>query len=193
MDAWTTLADWLSTWGVIKAAGMTAYALMFISVALGAFSYGAAIPANVKKILLPIHQTTGWFGFLFALLHGAVLTIDGYRPFLPREVLIPFASGFHPVTLGLGTLAFYFMAAILISSDAMRRLGRKIWKSVHLLSYPMFLFLLIHGAADGSDAEKPWAFLLYYFSGFMFAAVLLMRLHIQRKKGGQVESFARGR
>jgi DMSO/TMAO reductase YedYZ heme-binding membrane subunit len=193
MDAWMAWTNWLSTWGVIKAAGMTSYMLMFISVVLGAFSYGAAIPPKAKKWLLPIHQSTGWFGFLFGLLHGAVLIIDGYRPFLPSEVLVPFASGFHPVTLGLGTLALYIMAAILISSDIIRRLGKKIWKSIHLLSYPMFLFLLIHGAMDGSDAEKPWAFLMYACSAFIFAAVLLIRMYIQWKKGGQVEGFARGR
>jgi len=179
MATWTVVTDWLSTWGVIKASGLTAYMLMFVSVVLGAFSYGAVIPPDVKKILLPIHQTTGWFGFLFGLLHGAALMIDGYRPFLPGEVLVPFASGFHPVTLGLGTLAFYIMAAIVISSDIMRKLGRKIWKSVHMLSYPMFLFLLVHGAVDGSDADKPWAFLMYACSAVIFAEALLIRMYVQ--------------
>jgi sulfoxide reductase heme-binding subunit YedZ len=193
MNTWMALTDWLSTWGVIKAAGLTSYLFMFISVVLGAFSYGAAISPNVRKITLPVHQWTGWFGFLFGLLHGAVLMIDGYQPFEPEEVLIPFASEFHPATVGLGTLALYIMAAILASSDIMKKLGKKIWKSIHLFSYPMFLFVLIHGVTDGSDTEQPWAFLLYFCSGFIFAAVFLIRMYLQWKKGGHVENLARGR
>jgi len=181
MNSWIAWTDWLSTWGVIKASGLTAYLFLFLSVVLGAFSYGAVIPPNVRKILFPIHQTAGWFGFLFALLHGAVQMIDGYQPFSPREVFIPFTSEFHPVTLGFGTIVLYFLALILLSSDLIKRLGRKMWKWIHLLSYPMFLFILVHGIADGSDAENTWAFLLYDCSAAIFAAVLFIRGYIQWK------------
>jgi len=193
MHAWLAWTDWLSTWGVIRAAGMTAYLFLFVSVVLGAFSYGSAVPSGVRKFALPVHQWTGWFAFLFCLLHAAVLMIDGYRPFAPQEVFIPFAAGFHPVTLGLGTLALYILALVLISSDIMKKLGKKAWKSIHLFTYPMFFFTLIHGVADGSDTEEPWAYFLYVWSGLIFMGVLLIRLYIQWKKGGQVENLARGR
>src|SRR5690606_32326675 len=76
MQTWLAWTDWLSTWGVIRAAGLTAYLFMFVSVVLGAFSYGNAVSPGVRKWALPVHQWTGWFAFLFCLLHAAVLTID---------------------------------------------------------------------------------------------------------------------
>ncbi|WP_163853267.1 ferric reductase-like transmembrane domain-containing protein [Paenibacillus elgii] len=181
MSSLVTLASWLSTWGVIKAAGFTSYLCIFVSVVLGAFSYGTAVPAKLRGILLPAHQLAGWLGFLFGLLHGAVLTIDTYQPFSLAEILIPFTAKFHPWASGLGTVALYILAAILISSDCIKSLGKKAWRAVHRLSYPLVILAFLHGLSDGSDSDKIWAFPLYAGSTIIFAAAGLYRAYIQWK------------
>ncbi|WP_309270975.1 ferric reductase-like transmembrane domain-containing protein [Paenibacillus sp.] len=171
----------MSTWGVIKAAGLTSYLLIWASIVLGAFSYGATVPVKVRKILLPTHQFAGWLGFIFGLLHGAVLMIDTYQPFLLSEILIPFTAEYKPVATGFGTLALYMIVAILISSDMIKKLGKKVWRSVHLFSYPLFFFSLIHGLGDGSDSGKTWAFQIYAWSLIIFVAIVLYRVYIEKK------------
>lgn len=181
MNNLLSFTSWLSTWGVIKAAGLTSYALIVVSIVLGAFSYGSTVPAKIRGILLPAHQYAGWLGFLFGLLHGLVLTINEYQPFSLSEILIPFTADHHPVANGLGTIALYIIAAILISSDIMKKLGKKIWRSIHLLSYPLFLLSLIHGIVVGSDSKYSWAIEFYASGAIIFAVAVFIRGYIQWK------------
>lgn len=173
--------EWLSTWSVIKASGFTSYALTAIACAFGAFSYGKTVPARVRGLMLPAHQFAGWLGLMFGAFHGAVLTIDKYEPFSLAEWLVPFTAEYRPIASGLGTVAFYLAAAVLISSDLMNKLGKKVWRKVHLLSYPMFIASLVHGLIIGSDSEQAWAVGTYAGGAALFAAAVLLRGYTVRK------------
>lgn len=167
--------SWLSTWSVIKSAGLTSYLLLFLSVILGAFSYGKLVPSNIRSILLPIHQLTGWLGFLFGLLHGIVLTIDSYEPFSLKMVLVPFTAKYHPWTSGMGTISLYFFFLILVTSDWMKKFGRNVWRFVHYLAFPAYVLSLLHSLLAGSDTKTVWAHSLYATTAGIFVLVICIR------------------
>lgn len=166
---------WLSTWNVIKASGFTSYLLLFISVSMGAFSYGNIVSNNIRKLLLPIHQFTGWVGFLFGLLHGVVLSIDSYVDFTLTSIFIPFTAEFHPVASGLGTIAFYMLFLVILSSDLMKRWGRKVWRAIHYVAFPAYVLSLIHGLWLGTDIKMLWAKLFYAGTAIIFLGIIFMR------------------
>ncbi|MEX2459729.1 MAG: ferric reductase-like transmembrane domain-containing protein [Paenibacillaceae bacterium] len=177
-----SISVWLSTWNVIKAAGFASYLLLFVSVSLGAFSYGNWIPSRTRVVLLAIHQMTGWVGFLFGLLHGLVLTIDKYKPFSLMEVFIPFASKQDSLFNGLGILALYLFLIILVTSDWMKRFGRKAWRSVHYLAFPAYFMSLVHGMAVGYDIHRPWAIAFYSGTATLFFCMIGIRVVLSKRK-----------
>ena len=183
----TSISGWLSTWNVIKAAGFASYLLLFVSVFLGAFSYGNWIPPRTRVVLLAIHQMSGWIGFLFGLLHGLVLTIDTYKPFSLMDVFVPFTSKYDTVFTGLGTLALYLFLIILVTSDWMKQFGRKAWRSVHYLAFPAYFMALVHGIALGYDTHRPWVLVFYTGTATLFFCVIGIRVVLSMRKASGVK------
>lgn len=176
---------WFSIWEVIKASGFTASFLLLTSISFGAFSYGKTFSPPVRANLLAIHQMSGWLGFLFGLLHGMVLTIDPYAPFPFQAVFIPFTAAYRPIASGLGTIALYLLLIVLITSDWMKRFGRKIWRNTHYVAYPAYILSLIHGLLAGSDSKQAWALGFYYASAVVLICVFMARFYVGWKASRQ--------
>jgi DMSO/TMAO reductase YedYZ heme-binding membrane subunit len=65
----------------------------------------------------------------------------------------------------------YLLVAVELTSLAMRRLPRRLWRLVHLSSYLVFWAALIHGATAGSDSGDP-AYLGAVTAGIAVVALL---------------------
>jgi len=101
--------------------------------------------------LLDLHK---WFGTLLlasTILHVVALIGDNYSQFGAKEILIPFASSWHPRGVALGVLAMYMIAAIQVTSWAMKKLPKKLWHAVHLSSYVAFILVTWHAITAGTD------------------------------------------
>jgi predicted ferric reductase len=170
--------DWLGIWATTRAAGLTAYLLLFASVMTGIMSSLKMLNGRSKSILLTVHQSSGWFGFLFGLVHGAVLLFDNYVNYSATGLLIPFTAHSHPVLTGLGTLSFYCLLALLLSTDFIHKLGRKTWRLIHFLAFPCFALALTHGLMLGTDSQYIWAKSLYLCTAILFAGMILLRIGV---------------
>jgi sulfoxide reductase heme-binding subunit YedZ len=173
------LAEMLSVWTTTRAAGITAYLLLFASTAAGMMMSLKLISGKTKATLLAVHQWSGWFGFLFSFVHGGVLLFDNYVGFSLFELLIPFSSDSDRLLTGFGTLAFYCTLLLLLSSDFIKKLGRRTWRLIHFLAFPAFYLALTHGLLMGTDSQQPWVYGMYIatgglmliFTGWRIAAV----------------------
>jgi DMSO/TMAO reductase YedYZ heme-binding membrane subunit len=92
--------------------------------------------------LLDLHK---WFGTL--LLAATILHVVA----LIGEILIPFASSWQPRSVALGVVAMYMIAAIQITSWAMKKLPKRIWHAIHLSSYVAFILVTWHAITAGTD------------------------------------------
>ncbi|MGZ9585173.1 ferric reductase-like transmembrane domain-containing protein [Paenibacillus marinisediminis] len=165
-----------STWSVIKAAGISSYLMLFISVIMGTFGYSKLVPAKYRSLLLFFHQWTGWFGFLLGVLHGTVLLIDTYEPFTITELLIPFYSHYKSAGTGLGILALYIYVAVLVTSDWMKMFGKKVWRTVHYFPFVAYILSLLHGLLVGSDSSQTAMQMIYAVTGILFIVVMVVRM-----------------
>jgi DMSO/TMAO reductase YedYZ heme-binding membrane subunit len=98
---------------------------------------------------------------LFATLHGALLIADQSFPFTPRAILVPFASPYSPISVGVGQLTFYLTAIVTASFYIRRQIGQRAWRLLHYLTFVAFIGASAHGVASGSDSGTPWAFWIY--------------------------------
>ncbi|HYP41079.1 MAG TPA: hypothetical protein VEX13_12040, partial [Chloroflexia bacterium] len=58
----------------------------------------------------------------------------------------------------------YLLAVLALSFYFRDRLGIHAWRMIHMLSFALFLMVLIHGLKSGSASQNPWALALYWSS-----------------------------
>ncbi|MCA0756160.1 ferric reductase [Paenibacillus sp. N4] len=192
------MTDWLiglPTWQLARIFGIASYLLLFGGMALGMLYGYPFVKGAMKATVYKFHLRLTNGGTVLALAHAAILLIDTYTPFTWQEVLIPFTSENHPFLFGIGTLSLYGMLLLLFTSDFRQLLSRKLWLSIHLLSYPIFLLALVHGFFGGTDSGLP---AIKYMYGATLAVTLLLACGrgLVRKAGphgGRLQTSKRAR
>lgn len=103
--------------------------------------------------MLSLHRYLGALAVVFVGVHVAGIMLDSYTSFGPADVLVPFASSWHPVAVAWGIVGMYLLAAIEVTSLLRHKLSNKAWHSIHLLSYILFGFVTVHFVTAGTDAK----------------------------------------
>lgn len=182
------LAADLSVWSTTRAAGFTAYLLLFVSMLAGLLqgSTWAKGPRRLKLNL--IHQWCGWFGLLFGMAHGLVLVFDNYVGYRLVDILVPFAAKYERWGTGFGILSLYLFLLLVVSSDLMKQLGKKLWRTIHFSAFPAFILALIHGLSTGSDSGQIVVILLYAVTGGITALLFGWRMFSQFRPKAKIVS-----
>lgn len=84
------------------------------------------------------------------------LLADTYVHFGLASVLIPFASGWHPLAVAWGVAGLYLLLAVELTSLVRTRLPKRLWRATHYASFPLFVVATIHALSAGTDA-RTWA------------------------------------
>ena len=72
------------------------------------------------------------------------------------QILVPLPVGPYPLWLGLGALSLDVLAAVIATSLLRHRLSRRVWKSVHWLSYASWPLAFAHSLGMGTDSSSAW-------------------------------------
>lgn len=140
-------------WYVSRATGFVSWALLALAVLWGLFlstrSLGkAALPAW----LLDLHRHLGGLAVVFVGVHMLGLSLDGYVSFGWSDLFVPMASTWKPGPVAWGVVALYLLLAVEVTALLQRRLPRRLWREVHMLSFPLYVIATIHLFAAGTDA-----------------------------------------
>jgi predicted ferric reductase len=166
----------MTTWIILRAAGIGAYVTLFLAIAFGLIATGTPFGKRFAKASsISVHQFLSTVGLLLLCVHVGGLLMDQYMPFGPVEILVPGASNYRPVRVALGVVAMYSMVLVLASSWVRRAYSPKIWRAIHLLAVPAFVLSLLHGVFAGSDAARPWMFATYVVTGVIVVFLLVLR------------------
>jgi DMSO/TMAO reductase YedYZ heme-binding membrane subunit len=107
---------------------------------------------GVAAWLLDLHRFLGTLTLVALGVHLTALVADNFLYFGPRELLVPFASAWRPAAVAWGIGATYLLVAIQVTSWMMRRLPRRLWHRIHLMSFVVFGASTVHAFQSGSDA-----------------------------------------
>ncbi|GLY09463.1 ferric reductase-like transmembrane domain-containing protein [Pseudobacillus badius] len=167
--------EFFSTWHFIRFSGLLAFFLMTFSVSAGLLSSMTMLKKK-KPLMLELHQTSGWIGFLVMLFHMVMLWKDEYVSYQIAEIIIPFMDDYAPVYSAFGIFSFFLFLIVLATSDFfMKKLGRGLWKKVHLLVLPAWVFMMLHGLFIGTDTEQLGIASVYAGSAVLVALLLALR------------------
>jgi hypothetical protein len=143
-------------WYLARATGYVAWGLLSASMVTGLLvSTRLARRRPTPAWTLDIHRFLAGTAVAFTGLHVAGLVADSWVHFGLADVLVPFASGWKPGPVALGVTAMHLLVAVEVSSLLVRRLPRRLWRSLHLASYLAFWTSTFHLVAAGTDAGNP--------------------------------------
>jgi DMSO/TMAO reductase YedYZ heme-binding membrane subunit len=139
-------------WFISRSSGIIAWGLLTLAVCWGLFvSTKAVAKASTPAWLLDLHRFLGGMSVVFTGIHLVGLWADSYVQFGWAELFIPMASTWKPGAVAFGVVSFYVLVAVQATSLMMKRLPRRLWRSVHRLSLPLYAVATYHGLAAGSD------------------------------------------
>jgi methionine sulfoxide reductase heme-binding subunit len=148
------MLNWFShlpVWQLLRISGMVSFYLLTAGMALGILYSYPVWRGPAKLRIFKVHKFSNNAGTLIALIHGVFPVISAFQPYTWSAVLIPFAASDHRVLNGIGTLAAYLLLIVILTSDIRQKLSRKLWLAIHLLAYPIFIVVWIHGYFLGTD------------------------------------------
>jgi predicted ferric reductase len=149
-------------WYVTRASGLTAYSLLWLSMA-----WGLAIPSRIVQPVLEgtftydFHEYLSLMSLGFVFLHILVLMLDKYLPFNLIQILVPFTGTYRPFWVGLGIIGFYIFLLVTLTFYLRTQIGTQMFRSIHVLSLFGYLGTTLHGLFAGTDSALPIAKLLY--------------------------------
>lgn len=142
-------------WYLTRSSGIVAWAMLTASVIWGILLSTKAFPDQRRPAwLLTMHRWLAGLTVSFLAIHLAALVADSYVSFDLADLAVPFASDWKPGAVALGVVAMWLLVAIQLTSFAMRRLPRRVWRIVHLSSYVAFWLTSMHAAFAGTDATS---------------------------------------
>ncbi len=166
----------MTTWLILRAAGVAAYVAFFLSVAWGLVASTSLVTKRISKpTSTAFHATVASAGLAFLAIHMIGLFLDRFVPFGLFDLVVPFGSTYRPFPVAFGIVAMYGMVLVLLSSWVRKRLGTVWWRRLHLLAVPMFTLSLLHGLLAGSDSARPWMFAMYVATGLITLFLVLVR------------------
>jgi len=164
-------------WYLTRGSGAVALLLLTASVALGVLVSLRSTTKHWPRFAVnSLHRNLTLIAIAFVGLHVVTTVADGYAPIGLKDALVPFASPYRPIWLGLGAVAFDLLLALVITSFLRHRIGVRLWRGVHWLAYAAWPVALVHSFGTGSDPRTFWLVLLGFGSLFIMVAAVLVRV-----------------
>ena len=187
----------MTLWYLARATGFTSLIAFTLSVVLGAGGSDSGLPRRTspelvarvldQRILRQLaHRSAALVGLGTLGVHAILILLDSYASVSLTGALIPFAAGYAPFAVGLGTLAVYVFVMVALSglgrgSMASSTRGARRWRSLHALAYLGWALALTHGILAGTDTGTLWSTAVYIICG------VTVPLALWRRTGRAVE------
>lgn len=148
-------------WYTTRGAGAVSLILLSAVVVLGVLSVLQVQSAGWPKFLTTgLHRNLALMAMVFLALHIVAAVVDPFTHLGWLTAAIPFSSYYRTFWLGLGTIAFELLAAIVVTSLVRGLIGQGAWRAVHWLAYASWPVAVIHGFGTGTDAWSAWFMVL---------------------------------
>ena len=148
--------------GIIGMIGLAALAANFL-VGICIWSHTEyKLPFNVS--FLQLHKLTGYSAAVAILLHIVLIPLDPKSGFTWTDLLLPAWTQHQPLANTFGSVAFYLIGVVIISSYFKEQIKLPVWRTLHYISYFAVIPLILHSIItdpkledrpiDWFDAEK---------------------------------------
>ena len=169
-------------WYLARAGGLVATMVSIASLVLGVLLATRAMRAIDRPAwLLAMHRWFSALAVIGTVVHVLALVADDYVHFGVKEILLPMGSSWKALPVTLGVVAMYLLIAVQVTSLFMKRLPKRLWRSVHMSSYAIVWLAAVHAGLAGTDASnRVYQFVALVLTCAAVSAVVL-RLVVGRR------------
>ena len=169
------------TWYLIRAAGLVAYLLLWLSTVWGlAVASKIFDPVLHRAFTFDTHEWLSLLAIGFTVLHVGALLFDRYLPFSIVEVLVPFTASYRPVWVGAGVIGMYLTLLVTATFYLRRQIGQKTFRAIHLFSFAGYASVSVHSLFSGTDSSLLSAKLIYVTSALVVLCLTLWYVQTRR-------------
>lgn len=170
-------------WYLSRATGLVAYLLLYFTVVLGLTVRTKALDRVAARWrITDVHTFLSALVVLFVAVHVFALLGDTFVGFSAVELLVPFVSPFLPVWTGLGIITAYLLLIVAVSFPARRLIGYRAWRSLHYLTFAVYVGALAHALFAGTDSSVFWAQMIYVSTAGSVVLLVLYRIAVWRRR-----------
>jgi methionine sulfoxide reductase heme-binding subunit len=164
-------------WYTTRGAGAVSLVLLSAVVVLGLLARVRFETRGWPRFLsAAVHGDLALMTLVFLLLHIVTAVVDPFTHLGFVAAVVPFGSYYRTFWLGLGTIAFELLIAIVATSLLRRRLGARVWRAVHWLAYASWPIAVVHGIGTGTDGTALWMLVIDVLCVGAVGAALVWRL-----------------
>ena len=118
-------------WYTSRATGVVSLIMLTGVVVLGvAVRKHGRLPGLPRFAVVGLHRSISLLSVAFLAIHIVSAIADSYVNIRLTDAIIPFAASYEPLWLGLGTVAFDLILALIITSLLRARIGHRAWRWV---------------------------------------------------------------
>jgi predicted ferric reductase len=151
----------IALWYLSRSTGVVCLVLFTAVVVLGLLvSRQRKLPGLPRFGVVSLHRYLSLLAVGFLAVHILTAVADSFVSITPLAVVIPFASAYKPLWLGLGAVAVDLAIAVIFTSLIRGRIGRRTWRVVHWLAYACWPVAVLHSIGTGPDLRKGLPLLL---------------------------------
>jgi sulfoxide reductase heme-binding subunit YedZ len=189
-------------WYTTRGAGAVSLVLLSAVVVLGLLArVRFETKAWPRFLSAAVHGDLALMTLVFLLLHIVTAVVDPFTHLGLVAAVVPFGSYYRTVWLGLGTIAFELLIAIVVTSLLRRFIGARVWRGIHWLAYASWPIAVIHGVGTGTDRTALWMLVIDVVCVAAVAVALVWRvvaappdpLADERRVAAERASFGTGR
>jgi methionine sulfoxide reductase heme-binding subunit len=170
-------------WYTTRATGIVALVLLTLTMLLGLATTNRARARNWPGFAQQeLHRRVSLIALALVALHVVTSVVDTFVDISWAAVVVPFTSSYGRVWVGVGTIGFDLMVAVLVSSLLRSRLKPGTWRALHWLAYLCWPVALAHTFGMGTDANEPWVIALAAICILSVGAALVWRLRVSARR-----------
>ncbi len=173
-------------------AGLVAMVLLTVNILLGLLlsaRYNTVRSWPRRRLpIFDVHNWTAYIALGLIFIHPFILPITKTAGFVGWDILWPLHSPKQTLYNCLGAAAFYCVIFVVVTSYFRSRLGSRLWKKLHYVSYVAAGFIFVHGILidpelknnppDLLDGEK----ILVEVCALLIVIATIWRIRYQPKK-----------
>lgn len=182
-----------SAWGYLtRSSGLVATVLLVLALGWGLL-FSARSTGNRRRPSwwLDLHNYLGGLAFGFILLHIGAAYGDTLSGIGIIQVFIPLTAAGQQWGITWGILSTYIFGVVVFTSWPKKRLSRRTWRIVHVLSIPATFLAATHAWMVGSDRHGLWfQALLALLAGLSVYPLLLRMAGVLAKRQERRERAA---
>ena len=164
-------------WYASRATGVVSLLLMTAVLLLGLLvTRQGRLPGLPRFAVTGLHRNLSLVAVVFVVLHVLTAVADSYVRIPLISAVVPLASSYERLALGLGAVSLDIMIAVIVTSLLRRHLSRRLWRAVHLLAYVSWPVAWLHSITSSTDLRHGWLFLTAGGCALLVVAAVLWRL-----------------